>query len=77
MKDSEVQCPSCGEWFEVSPVGPDAYVFSMTRSEAVRMNRESTSDREDYAEVIRALKAGKVKLEEFLSVRTSGDGEIH
>lgn len=25
MNDPEVQCPSCGEWFAVSLVGPEDY----------------------------------------------------
>ena len=25
MNEDEVQCPSCGEWFVISPVGPEDY----------------------------------------------------
>ena len=25
MNDYEVQCPSCGEWFAISPVAPEDY----------------------------------------------------
>lgn len=29
MNDSEVQCPSCGEWFAISVVAPEDYGSQM------------------------------------------------
>ena len=44
-------------------------VFSLPLSEAAKLKRLRKSDAEDYAELVKRVEAGTVKMEEFLMLR--------
>jgi len=51
-------------------------VFSLPLSEAAKLKRAGKTDREDYAELVKRVEAGKVGQEEFLMMRVIAGGLV-